>query len=174
MTANDEHSNEQSVSNLKMFTSGMKNNQRCNGQKTSPLVDQIFSAKSCNSDFVVKNRLGGRCTYNNGKQSDGTYFKDPVLLSNTMFNSNSSYTKVKTEPEDDFESQITAHSIIDIGEIRVKPEIPSSVLKSRSYGGSIRATRNEVLQRISADADIHNHYQKHWFSASLEMLATDI
>ncbi|KAG5872676.1 hypothetical protein JTB14_012952 [Gonioctena quinquepunctata] len=149
-----------------MFNSGIKGNQRCNGLKTAPSVDQIYNKSLCNSNHS-KSRIGYKYIYNNEKHRDRQYITEPMGQSNTTIHGGYSETKVKIEMEDmDFENNVTAHSIIDIGEINIKSESPPVNMKTRPKSG--RATHHEVLQRINTDTDVHNHYQQHWFSASLE------
>lgn len=44
-----------------------------------------------------------------------------------------------------------------------------TIVKPRYKRGNIRETHHEVLQRIDSETDVYNHYQQHWFSASLEV-----
>ncbi|KAJ8962596.1 hypothetical protein NQ318_000989 [Aromia moschata] len=154
-----------------MFNSGIKGNQRCNGLKTSPSIDQVFNNKSfCHTNYN-KNRVDNRDSYNNGKHGDRGYARGPMFLSNSVLYSNSLDTKVKLEPVGlDTENKITAHSIIGISDLNVDTETHKSpaIVKPRFKRESIRATHHEALQRIERETDVQNHYQQHWFSASLE------
>nr|XP_023029589.1 INO80 complex subunit D [Leptinotarsa decemlineata] len=150
-----------------MFNSGIKGNQRCNGLKTSPSIDQIHNSKSLYNSNHSKSRIGVKYTFNNEKYRNRQYLVDPMGQSNTTLHGSYPETKVKIEPESlDFENNVTAHSIIDIGEVNVEMESPPVNSKMRAKNG--KATHHEVLQRIKTDTDVHNHYQQHWFSASLE------
>ncbi|KAJ8928209.1 hypothetical protein NQ314_019272 [Rhamnusium bicolor] len=156
-----------------MFNSGIKGNQRCNGLKTSPSIDQIFNNKSlCHTNYNSKNKVGNRDIYNNEKLEDRIYAKGPVFLSNSMLHSSNNHeTKVKLEPQTlDFEDRITSRSIIGLSELNAEADAHTSpaIVKPSFKKGSIRATHHELLQRIDSETDVYNHYQHHWFSASLE------
>lgn len=58
---------------------------------------------------------------------------------------------------------------VGLSEENVKLHKSPAVVKPRIKRGSIRATHHETLQRIDKEQDVYNHYQHHWFSASLEV-----
>ncbi|XP_018572151.1 INO80 complex subunit D isoform X2 [Anoplophora glabripennis] len=155
-----------------MFNSGIKGNQRCNGLKTSPAIDQILNDKLlCHTNYTSKNKIGNRDVYNNKNDEDRTYGKGPVYLSNSVYNSSKFATHVKLETDDlDIADKIGSHSIIGLSELGAKIDAQKdpTIVKPRYKRGNIRETHHEVLQRIDSETDVYNHYQQHWFSASLE------
>lgn len=60
---------------------------------------------------------------------------------------------------------------LDIGDANIKQEsdVIPTVTKPRLRRTNLKATHHEARQRIDYKADFFNHYQHHWFSASLEV-----
>lgn len=63
------------------------------------------------------------------------------------------------------------NQILGLSELNAKTDVQKdpTVIKPRFKRGNIRETYHEVLQRIDSETDVYNHYQQHWFSASLEV-----
>ncbi|KAJ8924407.1 hypothetical protein NQ315_007203 [Exocentrus adspersus] len=155
-----------------MFNSGIRGNQRYNGLKASSALDQTFNDKLLyHTNYSSKNKIGNRHVYNNEVREGRIYSKGSLYLTNSVHNNSKFATQIKLEPEDvSFEENIGTHSIIGLSELNPKPDvhIDQSIVKPRFKRGSIRETHHEVLQRIDSEIDVCNHYQQHWFSASLE------
>lgn len=68
---------------------------------------------------------------------------------------------------------VEANQILGLSELNAKIDAQKdpTIVKPRFKRGNIRETYHEVLQRIDSETDVYNHYQQHWFSASLEVSA---
>lgn len=56
---------------------------------------------------------------------------------------------------------------IGLSEAHKSPNLLKQHLKR--INNNIRGTHHETLQRIQAENNVENHYQHHWFSATLEV-----
>ncbi|KAK9880434.1 hypothetical protein WA026_011681 [Henosepilachna vigintioctopunctata] len=147
-----------------MFSSHTKSNQRYNGNMISS-VDRSNRTKSVNYlDFNRLTNAPPQISNKSNHYGNAKYLKssqyDRELRNN--FNIKS---EVKEEiGDEDIEENITAHSIIGLGN---EKHFMSPWTRKKID----RATHHETLQRIENDIDVedvYNHYQQNWFSSSLE------
>ncbi|XP_044745563.1 INO80 complex subunit D isoform X2 [Coccinella septempunctata] len=145
-----------------MFSSGSKTNQRYNGNLASTL-DRTVRTKPSNS--LNHNRTTNKIQRRNVKNHHvDKHIKHAVMEngSRTQFNIK---TEVKEEiVDEDLDRNLTAHSIIGLNYDNALTSAKTKINK---------ATHHEMLQRIDNESgydDGHNHYQKNWFSASLERM----
>ncbi|KAL3285932.1 hypothetical protein HHI36_000450 [Cryptolaemus montrouzieri] len=146
-----------------MFSSTSSTSQRCNGyvpsslnrSNKSKLIGYLDSKKQ-----TTKSQLSNKINHFGEVKHVKTAVFDKDFKPHLDIK-----TEVKQETVDeDVEDNITAHSIIGLRNEKAQVS-PWSRKKID------RATHHETLQRIDIEVDlvdVCNHYQKNWFSASLE------
>lgn len=142
-----------------MFSSSSKANQRYNGNLPSTLDRTKFSNSYNHS------RSANKTPRKNIRNQNGNKYYQKAALENDTKNFFNIKTEVKEEVVDEeSERNLTAHSIIGLSYVNARGSAKTKIN---------RATHHEMLQRIDDEIgfdNVNNHYQKNWFSASLERM----